>query len=297
MYHILYIDSQEADLTQFRGQFSNFYQIFTAQSMGEAFSIISENNVNLIICGFDIQDEETQQLFKQINRLQPTPVLILLTDFSGFSHLKEIINQNKILKVVSKPYDVDDLGMILHNALNSYQLGLDNSQLKLLTDYNHLQLHIFNALEDGVYLVSSDYKIIFINRAMIKIIGHDVIGLKCYKAIFNLDDICLGCQVKEFAPKGDRFSSEVEYKGKKYLKSYTFFEDGSRLTVYHDITQVKKSMDILENKTEELELFNESMVNREIRMIELKEEVNRLAQELGREIVYSELWKEVLNDK
>ncbi|MFO0551953.1 MAG: PAS domain S-box protein [Polyangiaceae bacterium] len=43
-------------------------------------------------------------------------------------------------------------------------------------------------------------------------------------------------------------------------------------------------------KTRELETFNEVMVGRESRIIELKEEVNRLTRELGRPPVYPPVW-------
>lgn len=51
--------------------------------------------------------------------------------------------------------------------------------------------------------------------------------------------------------------------------------------------------DITDRKRAELELqlFNEVMVGREARIIELKEEVNRLSAELGREIPYPPVWE------
>lgn len=42
----------------------------------------------------------------------------------------------------------------------------------------------------------------------------------------------------------------------------------------------------------ELEEFNQIMLDREMRMIELKKEVNALTQELGRKTPYPEVWEE-----
>lgn len=44
-------------------------------------------------------------------------------------------------------------------------------------------------------------------------------------------------------------------------------------------------------KIHELDEFNKVMVDREMRLIELKTEVNELASELGRETPYPEVWK------
>ena len=58
-----------------------------------------------------------------------------------------------------------------------------------------------------------------------------------------------------------------------------------------DITDHKQAEGALRERTDELEAFNEAMVDREGRIIELKEEVNRLARELGRERPYEPVWE------
>ena len=52
----------------------------------------------------------------------------------------------------------------------------------------------------------------------------------------------------------------------------------------------ERTMD-LNKKTDELTAFNETMIDREMRMIELKEEVNRLATMMGNELPYPKVWK------
>ena len=48
----------------------------------------------------------------------------------------------------------------------------------------------------------------------------------------------------------------------------------------------------MKRHSEELENFNNIMVDREMRIIELKEEVNKLAAEAGREEPYPPDWEE-----
>ena len=48
----------------------------------------------------------------------------------------------------------------------------------------------------------------------------------------------------------------------------------------------------LQEKIDELALFNRAMLDREGKIIELKEEVNALCRESGKKIRYPEIWKE-----
>ncbi len=68
--------------------------------------------------------------------------------------------------------------------------------------------------------------------------------------------------------------------------------DGS-FAMVTDITQRKRAEEELRRRTEELEAFNKAMVDREIKIIEVKEEVNRLCRELGRPPAYPPVWERV----
>lgn len=62
-------------------------------------------------------------------------------------------------------------------------------------------------------------------------------------------------------------------------------------TSARDITERKKDEEQLRIKTEDLKMFNKAMVNREMRMIELKEEVNELSEKLKQNPPYPPIWK------
>jgi PAS domain S-box-containing protein len=69
--------------------------------------------------------------------------------------------------------------------------------------------------------------------------------------------------------------SEVDLKNTKFFTA-----------VFSDITE-RKTMEIdLTQKLDELERFNQLVVGREIKMIELKEEINELLKKIGKEPKY-----------
>ena len=56
--------------------------------------------------------------------------------------------------------------------------------------------------------------------------------------------------------------------------------------------QNSRTLDKLDETVEELEQFNTVLVERELRIIEMKKEVNILCQESGKDIAYPEIWEE-----
>jgi len=60
----------------------------------------------------------------------------------------------------------------------------------------------------------------------------------------------------------------------------------------HDITYRRKTEEELRLRSEELEAFNRIMLDREMRVIDLKEEINILCEQLGKALPYPQDWKE-----
>jgi two-component system NtrC family sensor kinase len=53
---------------------------------------------------------------------------------------------------------------------------------------------ILDAMEDGMYIISQDYTIDFMNKSMVRDFGRMGIGEKCYQVINRSDEICPQCQ-------------------------------------------------------------------------------------------------------
>ena len=92
------------------------------------------------------------------------------------------------------------------------------------------------------------------------------------------------CEIQdEVLWRSDGSSFPVEYS------SLPMRKDGElvgSVVVFRDITERKRGETVLVDKMEELEKFSRIAVGRELRMIELKEEINGLLQQLGRDAEY-----------
>lgn len=73
-------------------------------------------------------------------------------------------------------------------------------------------------------------------------------------------------------------------------------DDSTLATAFGEIASIALqnswTLKELKGSLEKLEEFNEVLVKREMRIVEMKEEVNRLCRELGRPDMYPEIWNE-----
>jgi PAS domain S-box-containing protein len=103
-------------------------------------------------------------------------------------------------------------------------------------------------------------------------------------------------EIKKYTEKTENLTNytkqiELEYLCKDgstkwgELKITPYFDSNDNLIGIHgvtrDISERKKTENAIKEKTKELERFNNLMINREIKMIELKNEVNRLLKKQG----------------
>ncbi|MCD4675458.1 MAG: sigma-54-dependent Fis family transcriptional regulator [Desulfobacula sp.] len=76
---------------------------------------------------------------------------------------------------------------------------------------------IINSFKGFIYTVSSDYKIEFMNKALIKDVGQDALGKNCYELIHGFKDKCSWCpQDKVLSGKTVSFESKSPKNNKWY---------------------------------------------------------------------------------
>ena len=126
--------------------------------------------------------------------------------------VKEMDSENLSSRV--KIYRKDEIGK-LAASFNHMADNLEKSHMVLQGSENKYR-SMMEAMNDAVYICSPDYKIEYMNPAMIKKTGRDAIGELCFKAIFDLDEKCSWCRHDEIqqgkslafdivSPQGNQF--------------------------------------------------------------------------------------------
>lgn len=122
---ILYLDDTEENLTTFSIAFFDYYKILKARTTTEARKILAENAVQVIISDQVLKEagEDTRgtRFFESIVNQYPYPIRMLLTGYSDIADAIDAINNGRVFRYITKPYEEDDVKLIIDGAIKLFQ--------------------------------------------------------------------------------------------------------------------------------------------------------------------------------
>jgi len=166
---------------------------------------------------------------------------------------------------------------------------------------------VMEAMVNPVYICSSDFKIEYMNPAMIIMAGHDGTGEICYKLIHDLNEQCPWC-VHDKIQQGKHIDIEIvsPKKNRNYHISNVpiIHKDGSfsKMAIYRDITERKQEEEALKISRENLlEESNQRKILSK-KLIELLEKdrhyiAMELHDNIGQILTSLKINLEILDDK
>ncbi len=200
-----------------------------------------------------------------------------------------------------KPRQFDTAELWYMNVVANI-LGVYIEKERSLEKLEESRAYITSVLEgigDGVIVVDRDLKVKFANRVFSD--EHDrfqeeVIGGLCYEFIHGKDKPCFEdgekCPVRDVLERGEPSTAEHTHYDKDgepiyvQVNAYPIFDPFGKVVAAvettFDITERVSLEHDLEKRVKELEEFYDMAVGRELRMVELKEDILKLEEELGK---------------
>ncbi len=128
-------------------------------------------------------------------------------------------------------------------------LMLDRTQ-QILADQKAAQSErkfraMMEAMSDPVYICSAEYRVEYMNPAIIKMVGRDATGEFCYKALYDFEKPCPWCE-KGDALNGHKFETEITNPKdqRTYLVTSSLLQNDdnsvSNMIVFRDTTEKER---------------------------------------------------------
>ncbi|MFC3283509.1 HD domain-containing phosphohydrolase [Litchfieldella rifensis] len=149
---LLLVDDEENMLNRLRRVLRNEpYALLMASSGEQALSLMEAQDVDLVISDARMPGMDGATLLANIQQHWPDCLRILLTGYADISTTVRAINEGHIYRYISKPWDDDELRLIIRQALTYQFAERERQRLERLTLSQNQQLQELNAdLENRV---------------------------------------------------------------------------------------------------------------------------------------------------
>jgi DNA-binding NtrC family response regulator len=116
---ILLVDDEEMVVTSIKSflTLETDYQVAAYTSPKEALDYIRKNRVDLVISDYLMPDMDGIEFLAKVKELQPEATRVLLTGYADKENAIKAINDVGLYQYIEKPWENDDLKLIIRNGL------------------------------------------------------------------------------------------------------------------------------------------------------------------------------------
>lgn len=146
MMTILCVDDEPNILSSLRRLFrGKGYQVLTAESGAEGLELLEKEAVDLVISDMRMPVMDGARFLAQVRERWPGTVRLLLTGYSDVQSIQDAINCGEIYRYITKPWDDNDILLIVRHALERHALEQEKQRLEALTRQQNEELKELNA--------------------------------------------------------------------------------------------------------------------------------------------------------
>lgn len=142
---LLLVDDEPSILASLRRLLrSEGYVLHTADSGAAALEVLQREPVDVVLSDMRMPGMSGAQLLEQVRQRWPTTMRLLLTGYADINATVEAINRGEIYRYLNKPWDDQELKVVLRDALHVQALRRDNERLLALTQEQNESLRTLN---------------------------------------------------------------------------------------------------------------------------------------------------------
>jgi response regulator RpfG family c-di-GMP phosphodiesterase len=126
---ILYVDDEINNLNSFKAAFRRDFKVLTALSGKEGLEVLKNEEVHVILTDQRMPEMSGVEFLIEVLKEYKEPVRILLTGYADINAVVDAVNKGHIYYYLNKPWDEQQLRIIIKNAFEIFSLRMKNKDL------------------------------------------------------------------------------------------------------------------------------------------------------------------------
>ncbi|MBR7746658.1 HD domain-containing phosphohydrolase [Undibacterium baiyunense] len=121
------------------------YELIMATSGKEGLEVLNKTEIDLVISDMRMPEMNGAEFLQHVRELWPDTTRLLLTGYSDINSIIDAINQGQIYRYITKPWDENEILLIVSQAIERQQLKRDKIRLEALTQKQNEELRQLNS--------------------------------------------------------------------------------------------------------------------------------------------------------
>jgi response regulator RpfG family c-di-GMP phosphodiesterase len=139
---------------------SGGFQVLTAPGGSEGILLLERERVDVVVSDMRMPGMDGVEFLEQVQQQWPQVVRLLMTGYSDINAVIGAVNRGKIYRYITKPWDDNDILLIVRQAMEVKFLQQERARLEALTATQNEELRVLNAsLEEKVDQRTAELKV------------------------------------------------------------------------------------------------------------------------------------------
>ena len=253
---ILFVDDEKNVLRSLERLFrKEGYDILTASSGEEGLRKLDGRQISVIVSDQRMPGMTGSEFLRRSKKLSPDTIRIMLTGYADISATMDAINKGEVYRFITKPWNDEEIKLIIRDVLKYYELTNENKRLFKLTRKQNAELLDLNQnlekkVEERTREVRLKNKKLEELYKVVK--GNLFDSIRVFGQLMEMYDPDLGGHCKRVAA----LSKTVAQRRGLDEKDCELIEIAA---ILHDIGLIGVPREILRKKEKELTLFEASI--------------------------------------
>lgn len=155
---LLFLDDEQHILNALKRTFVNEpYAIAATTDAGEAMSVIVKEKIKVVVSDQRMPGVSGVEFLRNVKDQYPSIVRILFTGYTDFATVEDAINLSEAYRFITKPWNTQELKLIIHQAMEHFDLVTENQRLFEDTRAQNEELGLLNKKLTAMYEVQKEF--------------------------------------------------------------------------------------------------------------------------------------------